>query len=121
MYTRLPSLLLIGLLLTGFGDRCVENAAAQAVYDGEQQSPSTRLERSHPTSKRPNQGVGSVPDWAEPAPQSSNDPSPSRQGARTKGANFPDNPDKVPLGVPPFVLALAGIGYAVGRLRRTRY
>ena len=121
MYTRLPSLLLIGLLLTGFGDRCVENAAAQAVYDGEKQSSTTPSERSHPTSTRPDQGVGSVPDWAEPAPQSSNAPSPSRQGVRTNGANFPDDPDKVPLGIPPFVLALAGIGYAVVRLRRTSH
>lgn len=125
MPTRCFLLLLIGILLAGLCGQWNATVAAQTAFQPRdaEQSPPTRLqrpmERSSPSAPSQSQGVGSVPDWAEPTSPSSDNASAIGPDATTKVPDFPENPSKVPLGFPPAALALAGIGYAVVRLRRT--
>jgi hypothetical protein len=107
--------LLAALLLVGL---CAETHAVHAQSDPASNS---RLQRSAPQG----QPAHNLPDWAAPSPQGDFDVPEKKQGGgglnespTTDQPSLPGDPTQVPVDGGLSLLALAGAGYAVRRLRQ---
>lgn len=124
--------LLISLFVAGCNGPFTGPTAAVAQHSSvseQQERPSSQIDgwQRSPDQERPkalsrDRDVGSVPEWAEStleSPHESRTSSSNRSvspNATTDAPEFPDEPQKVPLG-PAGWLAVIGMGYGILQLR----